>query len=333
MLKGFSGRLKLGKSCRAIAIDLTLDNVPTPSQYATAKGHKVTQVSSHWSDERIRATLLNEVYIGNMVQGRMKKIHYKSKKNIRLPEEQWKIVENTHEAIIDKETFCRARQMIDTRKQTRIKTHDYLLKGLVYCHECGRKIGCSPRELAEGKVYYFRCSTYTAYARLGLCTAHSIRMDIVERAVTEKALHILDMFSDKDKLLELTGPKIKEKAQSVSFESGIENCKVKLDKISLEVDSIYNDKLNGVLSQDDFVRIYERKKEEKEALQKKINELTAHIDNNIVDEAELAERIVQKFLDLKKINREILTDLVEKIEIDREKNIYIRFKFKSIENV
>ena len=140
---------KCGKSCRAIAQDLSLDGIPTPSQYAVSQGHKVTKVSTHWSDPRIREILLNEVYIGNMVQGRMKKINYKSKKNIRLPKTEWKIVENTHEPIIDKETFYKVNEMINKRKQTRVKTHDYLLKGFVHCHECGKKVGCSPRELSK----------------------------------------------------------------------------------------------------------------------------------------------------------------------------------------
>ena len=140
---------KSGKSCRAIAQDLSLDGIPTPSQYAISHGHKINKISTHWSDSRIREILLNEVYIGNMVQGRMKKINYKSKKNIRLPKTEWKIVENTHEPIIDKETFYKAHEMLNKRKQTRIKTHDYLLKGLVYCHECGKKLTCSPRLLSS----------------------------------------------------------------------------------------------------------------------------------------------------------------------------------------
>lgn len=144
-----------GKSCRAIAMDLTLDNIPTPSQYAIAHGAKMTKVSKNWADPRIREILLNEVYIGNMVQGRMKKINYKSKKNIRLPKEQWKVIENTHEPIIDKATFLKAKEMIETRKHTRVKTHDYLLKGLVHCHECGKKVGCSPRKLAKRNSLLF----------------------------------------------------------------------------------------------------------------------------------------------------------------------------------
>ena len=187
--------------------------------------------------------------------------------------------------------------------------------------------------LQNGKVYYFRCATYTAYARLGLCTSHNIRMDIVEKVVNDKITSILNQFLDKDNLIKVTEQKIKQKKNSISFENEIENHKTQLNKISLEVDSVYNDKLKGILSEDDFIRIYERKKEEKETLQNKINQMNVHIDNDIVNETNLTEKIVRKFVEFKEINREILGDLIDKVEIDKDKNIYIYFKFKSLENL
>lgn len=320
---------KSGKTCRAIAQNLSADKILTPSQYAISKGYKITKVSNYWSDVRIREMLLNEVYIGNMVQGRMKKLNYKSKINIRLPKEQWKIVENTHEPIIDKETFYKVREMIDKRKQTRVKTHDYLLKGFVHCHECGKKVGCSPRELSKGKIYYLRCSTYIANAKLGLCTSHNIRMDIVEKAVNNKIISILNNFFDKDNLISVAKTKINEKKKSISLEEKMQEYETKVNKISLEIDSIYDDKLLGILTKDDFIRIYNRKKLEKENLQKKIKEIKFHVERNIVNEDELIEKIVTRFKSLKQINREILCDLVDRIEIDVNKKIYIYFKFKN----
>ena len=151
----------LGKSCRSIAAELNRDKICTPSQYAIQHGYKVSKQSQTWSDSRIREILLNEVYIGNMVQGRMKKVSYKSKKNIRLPKKEWKIVKNTHDPIIDLNTFQKAHEMILLRKQTRVKTHDYLLKGFVYCHECRKKMYCSSRHLATGIKYYFRLCIYS----------------------------------------------------------------------------------------------------------------------------------------------------------------------------
>lgn len=322
---------KSGKTCRAIAQDLSMDKISTPSQYAISKGHKITKVSMNWRDTRIREILLNEVYIGNMVQGRMKKVNYKSKINIRLPKEQWKIVENTHEPIIDKETFYKVREMIERRKQTRVKTHDYLLKGFIHCHECGKKVGCSPRELAEGKVYYFRCSTYTSNARLGLCTSHNIRMDIVEKVVNNTIISILKNLFDKDNFIKIAKTKIEEMKESIFTEKEIKEYETKIKRISLEIDNIYDDKLSGILTQNDFIRIYKRKNLEKENLQKKIEEKKLHIEKNIVNEDELVKKIVNKFQNLSQINREILYDLVDRIEIDKNKKIYIYFKFKSLQ--
>lgn len=325
-MKEFSKKLVYGKSCRAIATNLNSDKIPTPSQYAISHGLKVAKVSQNWSDSRIREILLNEVYIGNMVQGRMKKINYKSKKNIRLPKEQWKIINNTHKPIIDKETFYKAHKMLETRKQTRIKTHDYLLKGLVYCHECGKKVSCSSRELSSGKVYYFRCNTYISNSKLGLCTPHNIRMDIVEKAVTNTMLDILNDFSSKNDLVKITKIKIAENKKNISFEVELQEYETKLNKISLDIDNIYDDKLSGIIAEDDFVRIYKKKQQEKEDLQNKIEEMKLHIKNSLVNENELAKNIVTKFQNLQEINREILCSLVNKIEIDKNKKIYIYFK-------
>ncbi len=331
IVKRIFNEAKQGKSCMAIAQELNLDGIPTPSEYATCHGHKISKVSHYWSDSRIREILLNEVYIGNMVQGRMKKINYKSKINIRLPKDQWKIVENTHEPIIDKETFYKAQEMINKRKQTRVKTHDYLLKGFVYCHECGKKVGCSSRELKDGKVYYFRCNTYIKNTRLGLCASHNIRMNIVENIINEKILAILSNFFNEDNLVNITRKKIKEKQEQISFEKELEVYSIKLNKLLQEIDGIYNDKLSGLLSEDDFTRIYERKKQEKEKIQKRISEITIHLNDNAINEDEIIKNIVTNFKNIKHINREILCDLVDRVEIDKDKRIYIYFKFKGLE--
>ena len=319
-----------GKSCRAIALDLTLDGIPTPSQYALSHGSKMTKVSKNWSGSRIREILLNEVYIGNMVQGKMKKINYKSKKNIRLPKDKWKIVKNTHEPIIDKDTFIKAKEMIEIRKQTRIKTHDYLLKGLVYCHECGKKLGCSSRNLANGPVYYFRCNTYVASTRLRLCTSHSIRMDYVEKLVIDKLETLLQTFNPKEELINITKQKLQDYNINKLNIKKLEEYKIKLSKLVLEIDNIYNDKLSGVLSQDDFVRIYERKKQEKICLQNKIDNLKFNLENKIINQDEYVNELIKKFNSNFEINQEILTELVDRIEIDKTKKIFIYFKFKLI---
>ncbi len=317
-----------GKSCRAIATGLTIDNIPTPSQYAITHGGKMKKVSKNWADQRIREILLNEVYIGNMVQGRMKKINYKSKKNIRLPKEQCKIVKNTHEPIIERSTFFKAVEMLNTRKQTRVKTHDYLLKGFVYCYECDKKLGCSSRKLANGKAYYFRCSTYTSYSKLGYCTTHSIRMDYVEKIVIAKLKTILQNFSRKDLMINIAKQRLKKQKQTDLNTNELEDSKMQLSKLTSEIDNLYNDKLAGILSQDDFIRIYERKKQEKIQIKNRISMLESYLDTHINDDV-FINNLIEKFNSNIIIDREILVYLIDRIKIDKNKKVYIFFKFKN----
>lgn len=154
-------------------------------------------------------------------------------------------------------------------------------------------------------------------------------MDIVEKTVNNKIISIFNNFFDKDYLIKITKTKIEEKKKSISLEKEVQEYEAKINKISLEIDSIYDDKLSGILSEDDFIRIYQRKKQDKKNLQKKIDEMKLHIEKNVINEDELSQNIVTKFQNLKQINREILCDLVDRIEIDKNKKIYVYFKFKS----
>ena len=84
--------------------------------------------------------LQNETYVGNMVQGRTRKINYKSKKSIKQNPQDWIVVTGTHEPIIDRESFDKVQTLIASRRHTRSRTYDFLLKGLIYCHECGHPL-------------------------------------------------------------------------------------------------------------------------------------------------------------------------------------------------
>ena len=319
----------LGNSCRNIANNLNLDNIPTPSQYAASQCLRTSKISNLWSDSRIREILLNEVYIGNMVQGRMRKLSYKSKKNIRLPKKEWKIIKNTHKPIIDLKTFLKAQEMINLRKQTRVKSHDYLLKGLIYCHECGKKMGCTSRQLACGNVYYFRCNTYISYGKLGYCFPHSARMDFIENLVTKKLLTLINKFYDKNKFINLIRKTIQNQKQNNLLKNNFCIYTNQINKISVEIDNLYNDKLSGLISSDDFSRIYKAKKSKQNKLKENLENLNSI--NQISNTEKYIGKLANKFESNLKINRKILTNFISRIEVDLNKKIYVYFKFAKIE--
>ena len=147
-----------GMSCRQIAAQLNAEGVPTPAAYAHLTVARPGPYTGLWSSERISDMLQNETYIGNMVQGRSVKISYKSKKCLRQSPENWVVVAGTHEPLIDPELFRKVRIMVSSRRRTRSRTYDFLLKGLIFCHECGYPLAVINRKNAKGEdVLYFVC--------------------------------------------------------------------------------------------------------------------------------------------------------------------------------
>ena len=176
-----------GISCRQIAKTLTENGVPSPAVYAG------TATVGQWRGERISEMLQNETYLGNMVQGRRVKLSYKSKKSLRQKRENWVVVAQTHEAIIDRPTFAAVQRLLDSRRHTRHRTYDFPLKGLVFCHECGHPLGVINRRTRTGKdTLYFVCRTYQRGIKSAPCTAHCIKVDTMTAVVAEKLQELCD---------------------------------------------------------------------------------------------------------------------------------------------
>lgn len=128
-----------------------------------------------WSTITIDTILKNRVYVGDMVQGRQRVKSYKIHIQERVPEEEWFIVENTHEAIIDRETFDKVQGLLkrDTRTAPKQKQL-YLFSGFLKCADCGRAMS---RIASKGTYVYYQCGTYKSLSKTA-CTMHSIKIPV-----------------------------------------------------------------------------------------------------------------------------------------------------------
>ncbi len=322
-----------GKSCRDIAMILNAKKIPTPAQYANLKPPRHQgPYSGKWSSERVSWTLKNEVYIGSMVQGRSQKVSFKSKKCRHIPREEWKVVENTHPAIIDKETFEKANMLIDSRRHTRSRTYDYLLKGIIYCHECQHPLAIINRPLADGTdSLYFICRTYQRFTKYDTCTCHNIKVDIVTNAVTEQVRNICKLYLNYLDFNELT-----KEAQKMYFdelkrqEKDITTLEHQLEIVTAKIDKTYEDKLSGTIDGDVFKRVYEKLQEEQRTLNKKIASLkNSESQNNSFDTKTIRE-LAERFLNAKEYSRELLVSLIDRVELTSNKEVLIFFKFREL---
>jgi len=320
-----------GKSCREIAIILSERGIPTPAVYANLSVPKKGPYSGLWSSEGVTNILRNQMYIGNMVQGRTKKVNYKSKKSIKIPKDQWIIVENTHTAIIEKADFEKVQLLIDSRKHTRSRTHDYLLKGLIFCKECGYPLSVINRKLSKNRVaLYFVCRTYQRYTKSGVCTCHCIRVETVTNAVLDSIKELCRKYIDRQEFSGILETVIEESNNKSTKETDVQELSVRIANITENMDKLYSDKLSGALDDVDFQRFYTKLRKERALLQERLiylESLKAADSQTIYNIDELIERFTQSA----DTNRELLCALIKKIEMTADKHIHIHFRFRKLE--
>lgn len=321
-----------GTSCRQIAAQLNAEGVPTPAAYAGLTVANPGPYTGLWSSERISDMLQNETYVGSMVQGRTRKINYKSKKCIKQDRRNWVVVEGTHEPIIDRETFDKVRILVNSRRHTRSRTYDFLLKGLIFCHECGYPLATINRKTAAGEDrLFFVCRTYQRFTKAGVCTSHTIKEQTVTQAVLEKVQEVCRDYLRADQLLPVAKREVAKALAEASNEKEIASLKAKIESLTIHLDKVYMDKLRGVLDEADFQRIYTKVKAERAALEQRLSQLDRP-DYSPAEQADLAKKLVERFLDTASTNRELLVSLIERIELTADKQIIIKFRFKQLES-
>ena len=320
-----------GMSCRNIAALLNQEGVPTPATYANLPVAKPGPYTGLWSSERISDMLQNETYIGNMVQGRSVKISYKSKKCLKQNPANWVVVEGTHEPLVDLETFQKVRMLVNSRRHTRSRTYDFLLKGLIFCHECGYPLAVLNRKNAKGEnVLYFVCRTYQRFTKAGVCTCHSIKEKTVTDAVIAKVREVCQAYLNPDELLPAAQEAVENARKQHSLETELQALQSKIDSLTANLDRMYTDRLSGLLPEADFQRIFGRIKLEREQLEEKRQELELRQKSPVRSE-DRARELEQRFIETAGESRELLVSLIERVELTEGKEIIIKFRFAQLD--
>jgi hypothetical protein len=272
--------------------------------------------------------LQNPMYIGSMAQGKTKRISYKTKKCVRIDRQHWKVVENTHEPIVEREIFDKVAALVASRKSTRSCTYDHILKGIIRCHECGYPLAVVNRPNTKGKeTLYFICRTYQRFAKGRACTCHSAKVEDVTQAVLERVGVILNRYLDAGKLELLAAKKLEDAQNKDATAAKTYRMKSRVESLTAALDRVYMDKLAGVLDEEDFMRIYSRLKEERTALESKL--LLHKSDQQAPKEKQRQiKRLVERFMNMQGCNRALIVSLVEKVEMTEDKQILVYFRFR-----
>lgn len=330
-----------GMSTIRIADKLNEEGILAPAIYLdipTFRNRKSSNPKGKyiWLRNQINCILRNEVYIGNVIGGKYRKVSHKIAKVKKTKKEEHVVVENMHEPIIDLYTWNKAQEKLNVRNVSRERKYDHPLKGLIFCRECGAiaTLRCRTEQRKSGKIWranYFVCSNRNSYR--ALCECKQMKADIIEdeikRVLTNETQKI--KFSDKELKQIYKDAQIKLKEENSKLKKDLGNLKQKLDLQNRMLIELYEDKVNKIIKFEDFERMYQQKNDEKKEIIKKIKKIEKEIKKveeklNDADMNKIKEN-TSEILSLDNITKEMYQKLIERIEIDKEKNIYIKFKF------
>ena len=307
-----------------IADYLSNKKIPIPLIYrnTTSNAKKISDNNGYgfWKHQTIVYILTNPIYIGNMRQHVNKKLSYRSKKLVKVPKSEQIVVPNTHEAIIDKELFDRVQSLIPKNVGRNEKRENHLLDGLLYCGECNHRISVSPRRKIDNRCYTV-CNYYRTYLKQKVCTMHSNNYDIVEDKILELLKEYCLKYMDKKSILNRVINTNNDKQNNLKY---IKNLEKEISNINDNLDSIYIDRLNKNISEEQFNRVKIKLETELNIKLDKIKELKKEkTQNNNIDR----EKYIREVLELNNISRDIIINLIDRIEIFEDKKINLILKF------
>ena len=320
-----------------IATRLNDMNVPTPA------GYKKTNYSSRlidrdsWNISTVKKILSNRIYTGDMVQHTQTKVNYKSKKKITLDESLWVIVEDTHEPLVDKETFKYVNSL--GKRKTRnygLKTErpKRILEGKIFCKECGNRLSVYYRKKLD--YWSINCNRYSRDPKRGRCSSHFYPYDYLEEQILEQFNNSVSKFI-KDLDIEELNKEVQKNVhkETEDIDKKINDFSKEKEQIMNKLSTLYSDRCNNIIS----AELYKELSTESETKLKKINniiEVEKIKKQNIKNKANILPdytKKIKELLDLKKTKKELINSLINKIIIDENRNITIIFKYDVIQEI
>lgn len=313
--------------------------IPSPSLYKYNKNIKLNIVSKRkredikWNSSAVKNILTNEVYLGNLIQGKRTTISYKNHKIIKKKNDTWIRVNNTHENIIDIDTFNKVKELMKERKRVSregLSIHNF--SGKVFCRNCYSYM----KKKCSSKYSYLVCSnTQDSYHEC--FNNKSIRYDVLEELVLGKINKLVKGYFDEEILnSELSKYNCDDDSDNIKlFEYFGKDIYKRLEEIDNYLKNTYEDKVNGVIDNELFKELSLMYYKEKEVLNNKINELKKRKDMYYknIEQKVSSKEVFYKYKEFKYLSRVIVQEFIDKIYIggvrasDKTREIYIKWNF------
>ena len=339
-----------GVTTTGITEILTKEKVLIPSAYAAMNQpnncrHKEIADPYRWNATTIGYILDRQEYLGHTVLGKSICENFKTKQRRAATPDELMIFPDTHEAIIDQDTWDIARK-IRSKKKPRVAngTYSHRLSGLVYCADCGARMGyISPETKHSGKRYdsdsAFQCGNYRSATND--CVSHYVKTSVLEaailRAIQAVSKYVLENEAEFIDQLKVVWNEHQARA-SDNGQQGLAEAKKRIADLDEKINKLYESSVNGLLPERQAQRMIQQYDEEQLVLEKRVEELQGQIQQEEVEQIDTSRFIalVNKYRNCEELTDTMLYAFIDRVEVHqatggrtvyRQQNIDIHFNF------
>ena len=311
-----------GNGPTKIARMLTEQQIPTPGtlEYqrtgSTRRYHPGYECK--WATNTVVHLLENREYTGCLVNFKTEKPSYKMKHSIDNPIEKQAIFENHHEPIIDLQTWERVQELRKQRKRPNRYDDVGLFSGLLFCADCGHVMYQQRYQTDKRKQDCYICGSYKK--RTADCTAHFIRTDLLTAGVLDN-LRKVTAYAQKHearfvKLL-IQQNEMGGKRKQAAATKQLEQVQSRIAELSRYIKRLYEDNVNGKISDERFMEMSADYEAEQRELKEKAAALQGELDKaqEATVNAEKFMNVVRKYLSIEELTHTLLREMVEKIVV------------------
>ena len=339
-----------GVGVTAIAEMLTEEKVLIPSAYAAKYSpencrHKAPIDPCRWSATTVGYILDRQEYLGHTVLGKSICENFKTKERRAAAPDELMIFPDTHEAIIDPDTWNMARKLrVQKKPRAANGTYSHRLSGLVYCADCGSRMGfVSPDAKRSGKHYdsdsAFQCGNYRN--QNSECVSHFIKTSALEAAILQaiKAVSKYVIENEAEFVAQLKAVWNESRSRSAANgQQELDEAKARMAELDAKIQQLYDSAISGLLPERQAQRMIQQYDEEQLVLEKRIEELQGQIQQEEVEQIDTSRFIalVNRYRDCEELTDTMLYAFIDRVEVHqatggrtiyRQQNIDIHFNF------
>ena len=309
-----------GYGPQKISKELEKRGYMNPTGYALANGRPIADLRANgddyaWHPNTVSQILARIEYLGHTVNFRTSRRSYKHRETIFNDSSEWAVFKNTHEAIIDQETFDIVQRIRDGKRRQTPLGEMPVLSGMVFCADCGKKL--YQVRAYSLKKEYMTCSTYRKHNG---CSSHHICNAVLEELVLDGIRNITAYAREhEDEFVEMVVQKKRSEVDRHLRESRreMEQAQMRIRKLDEIVQRLYEDNLEGKVSDERFAKMTFNYEEEQHTLETRCTELRKMIigENEKCIGADSFLKLVRKYTDVQELTPEIMREFVEKVYV------------------